>query len=240
MEPRLDDFALLRLATAPVLSHAHRALRLLSEAGLSQPGAQDLHPADWPLGQRDAALMRLRIVVFGAQVPCVETCHMCRAIVELDAPLGDVLAMANGRPHGSPHTADPLVLSDGPCKARPLTTSDLIAAVALPPQAARRGLAKAASGLDLTNPEDIDKVEAWLDRVDPLAHIDFDLDCAACGARWQRPFDIVSVLWAEATAAGRRLIDEIDLLARAYHWSEADILAVPPDRRALYLQRVMG
>ena len=32
-----------------------------------------------------------------------------------------------------------------------------------------------------------------------------------------------------------RVLDEIHLLARAYHWTESEVLAVSPQRRAFYL-----
>jgi hypothetical protein len=32
----------------------------------------------------------------------------------------------------------------------------------------------------------------------------------------------------------RTFLDDVVVLARAYGWSEADVLAVPADRRALY------
>jgi hypothetical protein len=225
MPANLGDTALLRLAAAPRLGHPARALALCAEAGMGAAAA------DWPLGTRDAALMRLRAQVFGPEVPCVDTCATCQAEVALSAPLPDLLALG-----GAP--AGPLHLSDGPCKARPLTTRDLLAAATLSRKAARAHLAQAAAGRAVSLDADLAIIEDWLDAADPLAHVSFDLECVACSARWQRPFDIVAILWAEARAAGRRLVADIHALASAYHWSEAEILAVPAERRALYLAMV--
>lgn len=222
---RFDDAALLRLATARAVAHSDWALALCREAGMG-PAV-----ADWPLGTRDAALMRLRAQVFGHDVPCLDTCTSCQTEVALSAPISDLLALDGAR-------AEPLHLSDGPCKARPLTTRDVQATSTLPRSAARAHLAHAAAGRAISQDADLVVIENWLEAADPLAHISFDLECAACNARWKRPFDIVTILWAEAQAAGRRLITDIHMLARAYHWSEAEILAVPARRRARYLSMV--
>ena len=73
---------------------------------------------------------------------------------------------------------------------------------------------------------------------DPQAEVLLDLTCPACGARWQTVFDIAAYFWAELTAEAKRLLREVDALARAYGWCEADILALSPRRRQAYLELV--
>jgi len=44
--------------------------------------------------------------------------------------------------------------------------------------------------------------------------------------------------WAELAAEAKRLLREVDALARAYGWREADILALSSQRRHAYLELV--
>ena len=211
----LDDPTLLRFAALGPLSHPRRALLLAAVGGV--PGAEGL-----PLGQRDAALMRLRAGWFGADCPGLDACPACARPVEFEVPL---LALSN---HAVPQD---------PGGWRKLTTVDLLAVEPLAAAAARLALARAVTGAPV--PEaDLPQVADWLTRTDPLVHVVLDLTCAHCGAGWGRPFDIVRHLWAELTFSARRLLSEIHLIARSYHWTEAEILAVPAARRRAYLDLI--
>ena len=74
--------------------------------------------------------------------------------------------------------------------------------------------------------------------LDPQAEVLIDLSCPACQAREQILFDIAAFFWSEIAARAKRLLHEIHLLARAYCWSEADILGMSPGRRDCYLTMV--
>ncbi len=71
---------------------------------------------------------------------------------------------------------------------------------------------------------------------DPQAELLLDLQCPACGARWQLVLDIVAFLWEELCSSAAGLLGEVDTLARAYAWSEREILALSPTRRRLYVE----
>jgi hypothetical protein len=43
-------------------------------------------------------------------------------------------------------------------------------------------------------------------------------------------------VWTELRAHARRLLREVDVLARAYGWTEPDVLALDERRRAAYLE----
>jgi len=225
MTGRIDDHALLDLATGEPGSHAARARALARTGGIE--GAEAM-----PLGERDAALMRLRAARLGPTLTCVETCPNCGALLEFDLATDDLLA---GMGAGAAAT---VTLSTGSHRLRALTAADLEAAAGLPREAARAALASAAAGAPVDDPADIAAVEARLEAADPLAHVALDLACAACGAGWQAGFDIVALMWAELRAAGQGLMREIHALASAYHWSEAEILAVPAARRRRYLDMI--
>jgi hypothetical protein len=74
--------------------------------------------------------------------------------------------------------------------------------------------------------------------IDPRAEVLLGLRCACCGREWQAMLDIGAFLFAEVGGVSRRLLEEVHALALAYKWSEADILALPPQRRRSYLAMV--
>ncbi len=75
---------------------------------------------------------------------------------------------------------------------------------------------------------------------DPQAEILLDVACPACGHAWQTLLDIVDFVWREVSAGATRLLEEVHTLARAYHWREADILALSSRRRQAYLEMASG
>jgi hypothetical protein len=70
----------------------------------------------------------------------------------------------------------------------------------------------------------------------PEAEIILRLTCPACGHEWDLLFDIAEFFWREISAQAQRLLREIDTLARAYGWTEAEILSLPAQRRQTYLE----
>ena len=76
--------------------------------------------------------------------------------------------------------------------------------------------------------------------LDPLAEILIDLSCQACGHSWQCLFDIATFLWSEIRARSRRLLQDIDVLARTYGWTESEILRLSDHRRGLYVQMALS
>src|SRR5947209_3483671 len=81
-----------------------------------------------------------------------------------------------------------------------------------------------------------DEIAARLAESDPGAETLIDLTCAVCRHNWQVMLDIECFLWARINALARRLLREVHILAQAYSWTEAEILALSPIRRQLYLE----
>ncbi len=224
MTNRLDDAALLDLATLGRTHQPGQALALARAGGVAAPEAL-------ALGARDAALLRLRAARFGPVLACVETCPACAAPLEFELDVAELLALCTV---AEPEEVD---LPSGRRWLRPLSTVDLLAAMALPRTEAQRALAEAAAA-GAVEDADLAAIEAWLEAADPMACLTLDLDCAACGAAWGRPLDIASLFWAEAVADGRRVLREVHAMACAYGWREAEVLALPPARRQLYLEMI--
>lgn len=77
-----------------------------------------------------------------------------------------------------------------------------------------------------------------LQAADPALGLSFAMTCPDCGAAVEQLFDPAGYFWAEIEDMARRLLHDIALLARAFGWSEAQILAMSPARRQLYLTEV--
>lgn len=200
--------------------HPERALQLAHLGGVS--GAETL-----PIGARDSQLLQLWRRWFGASVPCLDTCPACERDVSFDLPLSALVAEYS--PDPSPDSSDAW---------RRLTTQDLLSVARLAPEEARRTLTAAVTGEPNPDRSLEAEVEEWLERHDPMARIDIELACAFCAGQWTRPFDIVEHLWSALRGAGRALLRDIHVLASAYHWSERDILALPPARRRAYIAMI--
>lgn len=228
----LTDEQCLALYESGVARHAiDRAVLLASTIG----GGIDW--ADAPLGERDARLIALRCAWFGPRFDALLACPACRQVLSLSLDLRTLPAAASDeRPIDVPALGR---------RFRRPTARDLaaIADAADVDTAALRLLARLA--LDEPpaggwQPEHLAAVEAALDAADPLAHVSIALRCEDCGHGWQAPLDIGASLWDELAAQAQEIVGQVHTLASAYGWSERDILAMPPARRQLYLQRVLA
>ena len=74
----------------------------------------------------------------------------------------------------------------------------------------------------------VDRVESALDDLDPTGDVVLVLTCEDCGERWAETLDPVRFAWAALESSARRLATDVHALARAYGWSEQDILG--PER----------
>jgi hypothetical protein len=83
-----------------------------------------------------------------------------------------------------------------------------------------------------------DAVITQMAQADPQANVPIDISCSACNHQWRSFFDIVSFFWTEINAWAFRVLREVHTLAITYSWREADILAMSPRRRQLYLEMV--
>jgi hypothetical protein len=79
-------------------------------------------------------------------------------------------------------------------------------------------------------------VEQKMTVLDPQAEVRFALSCPSCGHTWAALFDIAAFFWSELSTLARRLMREVDVLARAYGWRESEILSLSPIRRQAYLE----
>lgn len=108
---------------------------------------------------------------------------------------------------------------------RPASDAEIVAVLGGPP--AGEGSAALLSA-----------IEASLDAADPLVDAAVLSECPACGEAVELPVDLEGELLALARRDQNELLEDVAALAGAFHWSEHDILALPPRRRRRYLAMV--
>jgi hypothetical protein len=234
------------------LPPAQRALALAMaaapDAGAPDAAAPDTAAerlASLPVGQRDRRVLALREAVFGPRIEALARCPACGEPVEVSFAASDAAGQSDDAP-----PARLTATADG-CTAmfRPVTSLDLLdlAGCADPEAARRRLLARCVTEArrdgapvapdDLPEPV-VSAISQALAEADPAADLRVALDCPACGQTWQERFDPPAFVWREIDAWAARALSEVHVLARAYGWREADILAMSAWRRQRYLGMV--
>jgi hypothetical protein len=83
-----------------------------------------------------------------------------------------------------------------------------------------------------------ERIDEAMATADPLIDFHAETACPACSVSHRIAIDLESLAWARLANAQRALVDDVLRLASAYYWTERDILALSPARRALYLERL--
>jgi hypothetical protein len=196
------------------------------------------------VGRRDALLIRLREGTFGPSMAGEATCPACGERLEVEMRTPDVLSRAPDP--GALYSIDG---KDYEVHFKLPNSFDLSAIRGLEDlESAWRILLERCIQsiyhegrevpLSYLPPEAMKAVTASMEQIDPQGDVTLDLSCISCGHKWQIVFDIVAFFWSEIDAWAYRTLLEVHALARAYGWSETDILAISPWRRQVYLQMV--
>jgi hypothetical protein len=82
------------------------------------------------------------------------------------------------------------------------------------------------------------QLEAAFEEADPLLRAPVTAACPECGHAEEHDTDPTGMALNHLTRAQDALLAAVDALASHYHWSEAEILALPDWRRARYLQMI--
>ncbi|PTR34024.1 hypothetical protein C8J98_102212 [Luteibacter sp. OK325] len=227
-------------------SAAARGLRLLDTS------CEDLDMASLlalPLGRRDALLLDLRKRLFGRWMHGVACCPACGATAEVDLDV-DSLRQEDQAGAGTPDADDISIRvlhvsgHDEPIRFRLPDSRDLLAMQASEDAAGARRLllqrcVPDTGGAPLTDDMQFALARAMAD-ADPQTDLALAFTCPDCRNQWEPMFDMARFLWQELHAWALRLLRDVDTLARSYHWSEADILAMSPRRRQAYLEQCVS
>lgn len=208
-----------------------RALLLCSWARPELPGER---LAGLPLGVVNTALLRMRARLFGPRIELQVRCEQCGEQLAVGLVVEELLADADqGDDRGEvdvgafrfrvPDSRDMASVAselDAEAAALRLLERCCIAhpGTAVPALAAMLG-----------------DVEARLEAADPIADLRLAVSCEACGHAWNATLDAGALLWDEVRRHAEGLLGQVAALARAYGWTERDVLALSPRRRAAYL-----
>jgi predicted RNA-binding Zn-ribbon protein involved in translation (DUF1610 family) len=222
-------------------SPTRRALSLLATA---HPDLAESELAALSIGRRDGRLLQLRKRLFGTQLQLVMPCPQCGQFIESQLRVDDLARdysdseaatyVAESHDHRIsfrlPASGDLMALPDDGDAAE--SRARLIERCVLEVRDAF-GEQKAVSSLP---DEVVDEIVMHMQAADPGVDLQLAFECPACGHHWQEMLDIASFLWREIHAWAQRTVREVDALARAYGWHEADVLSLSPTRRQIYLE----
>lgn len=187
------------------------------------------------VARRDAALLAWRTTLFGTNWQAFAQCPQCAVMLEYELP-----------PFGDPGENSTASEDDLEVEfmgrswsVRWPSTRDIHEASTCSDRSAAR-----TTLLRRMLPGDVDpdtETGAAILAAASNAHfglMTLDLQCCACPCAWTVVFDPGEFLWREMRAAAHCVLREVDVIARVYHWSEDQILALSDVRRREYLQMV--
>ncbi|HEY5616334.1 MAG TPA: hypothetical protein VIK60_00225 [Vicinamibacterales bacterium] len=200
------------------------------------------------LGERNVRLLELHARLFGQHVDLLSHCPFCGTPAQFSSecdvltalmPRGDAEALHRVETEGHVidfRLPDIAALAEAPHEE---TADDFVrrlldrCVVACARNGESVGIHEAPDAV-------LDAVSRRMEALDPAARVSFALDCPQCDARWDAQLDVGQLVWTKLQAAAERLLLDVDTLARAYGWTERDVLALSPLRRAAYVQIVNG
>jgi hypothetical protein len=242
-EPTGHDEAMLAELGADVMP-AERVSALVAALTLRIGEIENPSPEqllDLTVGDRERLILALCAKLIGPKCDVVAACPACGSLAEFSIDLEAVVSL-----DGSGPSQITLPNDDGSWTARirPATGADLRGASQHGQHGPRVLILKCieelanASGDRVSAselPSDCESVvaEALL-ALDPAAEIRFDATCPSCGGAISALLDGYALLQRKLGGA-RRVFEDVFRMARGYHWSEAEILALPLGRRRRYL-----
>jgi hypothetical protein len=192
-----------------------------------------------PLGRRDARLLALHASLGGQTLEATAPCPACGELAEFSVdpdeleqeggpvePLETGVFLVSWRPPDSADAAAVSAAGDAAAAERALLARCVLSAI--------------GPDGDVAGPDLPEEVREALDRAmaesDPLGEVLVDVACPACGTAFVADLDLAGFVWAELGAHARSLLRDVDALARAYGWTEPEVLALGERRRAAYLE----
>jgi hypothetical protein len=236
--PDLSAAATLDLCEAArELGSVERALVLAAAA--EPAGAGEV--ARLPLGRRDERILGLHAALGGPRLEATAACPSCGEQAEFSVDTGELLERHADAARPAAVEADGFVVH-----WRPPDSSDVSAAAETGDAAAAESVLLARCATSATGrggaveatalPAHVRaEVSRAMSEADPLAEVLVDVACPACETEFVADLDVGAFVWAEVHARARRLLHEVDVLARAYGWTEAEVLALGDRRREEYL-----
>jgi hypothetical protein len=217
----------------------HKALILLI-AAFPELGSDAI--AELSIGSRDACLLSLRERLFGSHLVNNAICPKCAGRIEWEQNISDFLV---DRPEHSFENQFSLETDDYRLCFRLPNSIDMAELESCDAEGAIQMLlrrcvlsaeyAGAYCEIEQLPEYVIQSLSQRIEELDPQAEVLINLTCPECSHRWEVLFDIASFLWAEINDWSERMLQTVHKLAKAYGWTEQEILNLSPVRRQLYL-----
>lgn len=191
--------------------------------------------ARWSVPRRRQGLMAIVHATLGDHVQALAKCTApgCRNPIELELGLASFVADAPERVGfevaGTRHECRMPSGADLAAWSREAFDASWLAA--------RLVIADDGEPLEWT-PARLDALASALAAADPLAALTVPVTCPSCGTAIDVTLDLEPLLLGALRAVARETLEDVHRLARAYHWSEAEIVAMARTRRRTYLSRL--
>jgi len=221
-----DEFQVLGASTA-------NAISLLSAL------LEDIDASDLVTSDRDRLLAAVYNQAFGDRIESTLTCVRCSQPFDLDFSLGHLVKSIE---HES-LVEEWRSLGDGRFENstgfsfRLPTGRDELELSSLEPQSIESMLLSRCTD-DKDWPEGAGAFEELLERIAPLLDLELAARCPECGHQHAVQFDIQTYVLGAIVGERRRLLTEINRLARAYSWSLAEILSLRRSDRRQFVELI--
>lgn len=200
----------------------------------------------WGVSDRTAGLLSLVALEIGPTLPLTLTCPQegCQRVMEVAIALN---ALQQLQPEVALEAAT-VALGEQQIQVRRPTGQDQLtwltqATQGDPPdlRTMLQSLIQTPTSASQDDPLPTDLTSALpalnqvLDDLDPLVNFSLAVTCPHCGQPSQPEIDLGAWALKILQRVQQRLLETVHRLASRYHWSEAEILALPEWRRARYL-----
>jgi hypothetical protein len=212
-------------------AHPDRPALVTALLAACMPPHDDAHWWACSVGERHRALLALLRTTAAPSPAQPSTCPACGQRLEFELPID---ALAAGAADDTPVD---VAVGERRLRMRRPTGRDLQAWQAharTPPTRAAMLQALLVEGE--LRPEDEDAAAQALAQADPLVDFAVQAACPHCGESAGHQVDLESMALATLADRQRAVLQEVHRLASRYGWTESQVLAVPPWRRAHYLR----
>jgi hypothetical protein len=224
-----DEFALLGAGTANAIG------LIASLLDGTSADAEPLRAVDLTAADRDLLLAAVYERAFGDRIESTLTCARCGQPFDLHFSLRQLISAAHAKTSQSECRAlgDGSFETSGGARFRLPTGKDELALAGMPPDEIESVLFQRCTQSS-SWPEGQTNFEQLLEQVAPLLHLELIARCAECGHVHTVQFDIQSYVLNAIVAERRRLLLEINRIAKAYGWTLDEILSLSrSDRRQI-------
>jgi hypothetical protein len=193
--------------------------------------------------ERDRRMLALRIATFGPLLEGGSDCPSCAVRVELSIVATDLLAAA---PPGATSSQFDVAADGLTMQVRSPTVADLDAAATYADAESARHMLieRCVSRSDdsdwnphrMLSEAGLACVSEQLAQRSPTSDVCLAVTCPSCGQAWDELLDLPRFFWQEIASQAARLLSDVTVLARAYGWTEHDVLGLSDRRREYYLE----